>query len=116
MIQTKQPVRDVEEFQGAWLKARERFGALVEAETLKNLASQGFQEFGRGVVCLALRQGQPCSFYLPSERLWLVVKETEGLMPLLSRLKTYQPEKSEIIVLVTFSDLEEDKNLGISRE
>ena len=61
MIQTKQPVRDVEEFQGAWLKAHERFGAQDEAETLKNIASQGFQEFGRGVVCLALRQGQPCS-------------------------------------------------------
>ncbi len=122
MIQTKQPVRDVEEFQGAWLKARERFGALVEAETLKNLASKGFQEFGRGVVCLALRRGQPCSFYLPSDRLLLVVKlahslapiggagslvkEPEQLWPLFSRLKSYQPEKSEIIVLVTFSDLE----------
>ena len=106
MIQTKQPVRDVGEFARAWLKALESFGTLVEAETLKKLAERGFQEFGRGVVCLALRQGQPCSFYLPSERLLLVVKETERLMPLLSRLKTYQPEKSEIIVLVTFSDLE----------
>ena len=116
MIQTKQPVRDVEEFQGAWLKDREKFGTLMEAETIKNLAAQGFQEFGRGVVCLALLRGQPRSFYLPSERLLLVVKEPERLLPLFSRLKTYQPEKSEIIVLVTFSDLEEDKNLGISRE
>ncbi len=106
MIETKQPVRDLEDFQGAWLKTRERFGSLVEAETLKSVASEGFQEFGRGVVCLALRCGQPCSFYLPSDRLLLVVKEPEHLWPLLSRLKTYQPEKSEIIVLVTFSDLE----------
>lgn len=106
MIQTKEPVRDGAEFPGAWHKARERFGTLVEAETLKNLAARGFQQFGRGLVCLALRQGQPCSFYLPSERLLSVVKKPERLLPLLSRLKTYQPEKSEIIVLVTFSDLE----------
>jgi len=106
MIETRQPVRDSEDFQGAWLKTRERFGSLVEAESLKTLASQGFQEFGRGVVCLALRHGQPCCFYLPSERLSLVVKEPDDQCPLLSRLKTYQPQKSEIIVLVTFSDLE----------
>ncbi|MDJ0904120.1 MAG: hypothetical protein QNJ55_35580 [Xenococcus sp. MO_188.B8] len=106
MIETRQPVRDAEDLQGAWLKTRERFGALVEAETLKNLASEGFQEFGRGVVCLTLQHGQPCSFYLPSDRLLLVVKEPEQLWPLFSRLKSYQPEKSEIIVLVTFSDLE----------
>ena len=122
MIETRQPVKDAENFQGTWLKTREIFGALVEAETLKNFALQGFQEFGRGVVCLALRQGQPCSFYIPSDRLLLVVKlahslapiggagslvkEPEQLWPLFSRLKSYQPEKSEIIVLVTFSDLE----------
>ena len=106
MIETRQAVKDAENFQGTWLKTREIFGALVEAETLKNVALQGFQEFGRGVVCLALRRGQPCSFYLPSDRLLLVVKEPEQLWPLLSRLKAYQPEKSEIIVLVTFSDLE----------
>ena len=106
MIETRQPVKDAENFQGTWLKTREIFGALVEAETLKNFALQGFQEFGRGVVCLALRHGQPCSFYLPSDRLLLVVKEPEQLWPLLSRLKAYQPEKSAIIVLVTFSDLE----------
>ena len=106
MIQTKQPIRDVEEFQGAWLKARERFGTLLEAETIKKLAARGFQEFGRGVICLAFRRGQPCYFYLPSDRLLSVVNKLERLLPLLSRLKTYQPEKSEIIVLVTFSDLE----------
>ena len=106
MIETKQPVKNTENYQGTWLKTCERFGNLVEAETLKNVASQGFQEFGRGVVCLALRRGQPCSFYLPSDRLLLVVKEPEQLWPLSSRLKAYQPEKSEIIVLVTFSDLE----------
>ena len=106
MLETRQPVRNTEDFQGAWLKTRERFGSLVEAETLTTLASKGFQEFGRGVVCLALRCGQPCSFYLPSARLSLVVKEPHDRWPLLSRLKTYQPEKSEMIVLVTLSDLE----------
>ena len=109
MIETKQPVRELEDFQGAWLKTRERFGSLVEAETLKSVASEGFQEFGRGVVCLALRCGQPCSFYLPSDRLLLVIKEQGQLMPLLSKLKNYQPEKSEIIFMVTSSDLENER-------
>jgi hypothetical protein len=106
MLETRQPVRNTEDFQEAWLKTRKRFGSLVEAETLKTLASQGFQEFGRGVVCLAFRHGQPCSFYLPSDRLSSLVNKPDDQWPLLSRLKTYQPEKSEIIVLVTFSDLE----------
>ncbi len=106
MIETKQPVKDTENFQERWLKIRESFGSFVEEETLKNIASQGFQEFGRGVVCLALHSGQPCSFYLPSDRLLLVIKNQQQLMPLLSKLKNYQPEKSEIIVMVTFSDLE----------
>ena len=106
MIETKQPVKDTENFQRTWLKTCESFGALVEAETLKSIASQGFQEFGRGVVCLAHYNGQPCSFYLPSDRLLLVIKDQEQLMPLLSKLKNYRPEKSEIIVMVTFSDLE----------
>ena len=106
MIEIKQPVKDTENFQRTWLKTCESFGALVEAETLKSIASQGFQEFGRGVVCLAHYNGQPCSFYLPSDRLLLVIKDQEQLMPLLSKLKNYRPEKSEIIVMVTFSDLE----------
>ncbi len=106
MIEIKQPVKNTENFQRTWLKTRESFGALVEAETLKSIASQGFQEFGRGVVCLAHYNGQPCSFYLPSDRLLLVIKDQEQLMPLLSKLKNYRPEKSEIIVMVTFSDLE----------
>ena len=109
MIETKQPVKDTENSQGTWLKTRGSFGALVEAETLKNIALQGFQEFGRGVVCLAHYNGQPCSFYLPSDRLLLVIKDHEQLMPLLSKLKNYQPEKSEIIVMVTFSDLEVER-------
>ena len=106
MIETKQPVKEVENFQRTWLKACEMFGDLLEANTLKTIALKGFQEFGRGVVCLALHHDQPCSFYLPSDRLLSVIREPDQLMPLLSKLKTYQPEKSEIILLVTFSDLE----------
>ena len=106
IIETEQSVKNTENFQRTWLKICASFGDFVEAETLKKIASQGFQEFGRGVVGLALRDGKPCSFYLPSDRLLLVIKDQEQLMPLLLKLKKYQPEKSEIIVLVTFSDLE----------
>ena len=63
MTKTTEPVIDAEDREGEWLKTRQRFGSLVEAETLKALASYGFTEFGRGVVCLAIRCGQPYSFY-----------------------------------------------------
>jgi len=99
-------VIDTEDFQSEWLKTCERFGSLVEAETLKALASQGFTEFGRGVVCLAIRRGEPCSFYLPDYGLSLVGDESGHKLRLLSRVKTYKPEKSEMLVLVTFEDIE----------
>ena len=106
MTNTTESVLDAQDREREWLKTRERFGSLVEASTLKALASQGFTEFGRGVVCLAIRRGQPSSFYLPGYRLSLVGDELEGKWKLLSRLKTYKPEKSEMIVLVTFNDIE----------
>ena len=66
MIETKQPVKEVENFQRTWLKACEMFGDLVEANTLKTIALKGFQEFGRGVVCLALHHARSTLLILSS--------------------------------------------------
>ena len=106
MLPKTEAIIDTEDFQSEWLQTCQRFGSLVEAEALKALASQGFTEFGRGVVCLAIRSGQPCSFYLPGYGLSLVGDEPELQWQLLSRVKTYKPEKSEMLVLVTFDDIE----------
>ena len=51
MIETREQLIDTSEFQRAWLKTCEQFGFLVEPETLKALASEGFKQFGRGVLC-----------------------------------------------------------------
>jgi hypothetical protein len=106
MIETREQVRRISDFQQEWLKTRDRFGDLVEAETLKVLASEGFKQFGRGVICLAIRRGQPSCFYIPGYRLSLFIPQCDDQWQLLERVKTYKPEKSEILVLVTFNDIE----------
>ncbi len=44
MTNTTESVLDAQDREREWLKTRERFGSLVEASTLKALASQGFTE------------------------------------------------------------------------
>jgi hypothetical protein len=103
------PVREAEAVQGEWLKLCERFGSLTDPESLKALASEGFREFGRGVVCLAVRNGQPCFFYLPSYQLQLLLDSSEQKKELLEKMKTYKPENSELLLLVTFNDLDREQ-------
>jgi hypothetical protein len=104
-----EPLREARASQGEWLKLCERFGSLTDSESLKGLASEGFREFGRGVVCLAVRNGQPCSFYLPSYQIQLLLDSSAQDGAPFEKMKTYRPENSELLLLVTFNDLDREQ-------
>ena len=109
MSQIWEVVSEEEEFDSAWGETCSRFGDLVSGSNLKTLANQGLKQFGQGVLCLGFRNGEASCGYLPKDKLWLLLKEQNEEWSLLSRLSSYEPEKSELIVLVTFGDIEIEK-------
>ncbi len=92
-----------------WLKTTEQFGDLTDPANLTALASEGFSQLGRGCLCLSFRHGLPCSFYLPNSQLQFLLNASNEPEKLPYFLKTYQPDKGELLLLVTFDDIERQR-------
>ena len=92
-----------------WLKTSARFGDLTNPANLTAWVSEGFSQLGRGCLCLSFRHGLPCSFYLPNSQLQFLLSASNEAQKLLKFLTTYQPDKGELLLLVTFDDIEKQQ-------